>query len=138
MNYDLENQDSNLEKIKNDIRIVSVDDSVIILKTLETLLSDRYIFKGFNKGSRALKFLEAKGADLIILDIEMPEMSGFEVLKKLRENEKTADIPVILATGNANEDIFYENIDFKGTFYIQKPIEPDVLLENIDKILNDF
>ena len=65
--------------------IVAVDDSGIILKMLETLLSRQYEFHAFSKGMRALKYLKEVTPDLIILDIEMPEIDGFEIMRLIKD-----------------------------------------------------
>lgn len=69
--------------------IVAVDDSGIILKMLEKLLSGEYAYYGFSKGMRALKFLkETRIPHLIILDIEMPEIDGYQMLEMIRKKDE--------------------------------------------------
>lgn len=64
-------------------KIVALDDSAIIVRMLEVLLGNNYEFRGFTKGERALSYLTSQEADLLILDIDMPEMNGFEVLDRM-------------------------------------------------------
>ena len=76
--------------------IVAVDDSGIILKMLEKLLSGEYAYYGFSKGMRALKFLkETRIPHLIILDIEMPEIDGYQMLEMIRKKDELKEVPVL-------------------------------------------
>ena len=68
--------------------IVAVDDSGIMLKRLEKILSEKYAYHAFSKGMRALKYLkEGDEPDLIILDIDMPEINGYEMLEMIRKKD---------------------------------------------------
>ena len=70
------------------LSIVTVDDSGIVLMTLDKILSEYgFEVKGFSKGMRALKYLKTAVPDLIILDIEMPEINGFEILEMIKEKK---------------------------------------------------
>ena len=87
--------------MKNKKSIVAVDDSGIILKMLEKLLGGEYAYYGFSKGLRALKYLkEAYTPDLIILDIEMPEIDGYQMLDMIRKKEELKEVPVLFLTSN--------------------------------------
>lgn len=87
--------------------ILVVDDDVRVLRLLKVHLQDYDVATAIN-GKLALKFLENKTTDLILLDYEMPGENGPEVLKKLRANEKTKDIPVIFLTGVADSEKIQE------------------------------
>lgn len=67
--------------------IVAVDDSNITLKRLTKVLGEQYDLHAFSVGNRALKFLKDRTPDLVILDIDMPEINGYEMLKSIRETE---------------------------------------------------
>ena len=66
-------------------KIVAVDDSGIILKMLTKVLGEKYDLHSFSGGKRALQFLKDRTPDLIILDIDMPEINGYEMLKMIKE-----------------------------------------------------
>ena len=114
--------------------ILVVDDDVRVLRLLKVHLQDYDVATAIN-GKLALKFLENKTTDLIILDYEMPGENGPEVLKKLRANEKTKDIPVIFLTGVADSEKIQEVLLMKPEGYLLKPINKVKLLETIKKFL---
>lgn len=115
--------------------IVAVDDSGIILKMLESLLGTRYDFHAFSKGSRALQFLKKETPSLIILDIDMPEINGFELLKMIKEVKSLQYIPVIFLTSNKDKNHVVKAVMGGADDYIVKPIEEDVLMEKIQKLM---
>lgn len=115
--------------------IVAVDDSSLILMTVEKILSEQgYEVKGFSKGMRALKYLKENVPDLIILDVEMPEIDGFEMLKMIKEKEELKDVPVIFLTSNNGQNEVLNAINGGARDYIIKPINENVLLEKVNKI----
>lgn len=111
--------------------ILVVDDAPIMLKTVKEQLHDEYDVATAISGKIAMKFLERKRADLILLDYEMPEENGSEILKKLRDNDATKDIPVIFLTGVTDRDKIKEAIALKPQGYLLKPIDHDKLIETI-------
>lgn len=114
--------------------ILVVDDDVRILRLLKVHLQDYDVATAIN-GKLALKFLETKTTDLILLDYEMPVENGPEVLKKLRANAKTKDIPVIFLTGVADSDKVQEVLLMKPEGYLLKPINKAKLIETIQKFI---
>ena len=83
-------------------KILVVDDSAINLKMADKVLKENESYKPVlvPSGERAFKFLEKNRPDLILLDIMMPEMDGFEVLERLRADEAAKDIPVVFLTAD--------------------------------------
>ena len=91
--------------MNNKIRILVVDDSVQCRKQLERILKgEGYSVQTVNDGDKAVKLLEKENFNLLLLDIVMPEMDGFEVMKRLSEKPKYNDIPVIFLTGNDDDE----------------------------------
>jgi CheY-like chemotaxis protein len=113
--------------------ILAVDDAPENLDVVKGLLSPHYTVKAAVNGQMALKIAEKQSPDLILLDIRMPGMDGYEVCRKLKADEATADIPVIFLTGEA--DVTSEVAAVGGVGYITKPIEPDALLARIEDCL---
>ena len=115
--------------------VLIVDDDNINLTCARTVL------KGFCKvtptisGTQALHFLENNTPDLILLDIQMPFMDGFEVMRHIRENPKTAQIPVIFLSANANAVTESDCLAMGAIDFIAKPFVPSVLLNRINKAL---
>ena len=115
--------------------ILVVDDTPFNLRTLKTLLQDRYNILLAKSGLVALKMLETSKPDLILLDIEMPEMSGFVVMKELQSSAILARIPVICFTSHLATESFVQQVieaGFKG--YIRKPFETEVLIGKIESV----
>jgi putative two-component system response regulator len=113
--------------------ILAVDDAPENLDVVKGLLSPQYTVKAAVNGQMALKIAEKQPPDLILLDIRMPGMDGYEVCRRLKADESTADIPVIFLTGE--DDVTAEVTAVGGTGYIMKPIEPDVLLARVEDCL---
>ena len=88
-------------------------------------------------GLDALEKAKAEDFDLIILDIMMPVLDGFEVCKRLKENEQTRDIPVLMLSAAAHVESVNKGMEAGAEDYIVKPFEPDKLRQKIDKILTD-
>jgi len=115
--------------------ILVIDDDSLMLKIIKEHLHEDYNVALSNNGLTALKFLETKDTDLIILDYEMPGMNGPEVLANLRQNKKTADIPVVFLTGTKDREKVQNALMLKPQGYLLKPIEKDKLLEMINTLI---
>jgi len=112
--------------------VLIVDDNPENLTVIGELLQPEHAVRAANSGPRALRLARLEPRpDLILLDVMMPEMDGYEVLQQLREQPETADIPVIFLTalnGSADE----ERGLVKGAMdYITKPIRPPILLARV-------
>ena len=114
--------------------VLIVDDSPLMLKTLKEYLHEDYDVATAVSGRVALKFLERKKTDLILLDYEMPEENGPAVLEKLRANEETKDIPVIFLTGVSDRKKIQEALALRPQSYLLKPVEREKLIEAIAKV----
>ncbi len=102
--------------------ILIVDDAHISLKlAAEILGSNGYRVALADSGTAALSFASEKCPDLILLDIVMPDMDGFEVCRKLKESERTAAIPVIFLTGHADNGSITRSYDLGGAGCLTKP-----------------
>ncbi|MCI9417607.1 MAG: response regulator [Eubacterium sp.] len=126
--------DNDVEEVKRK-HILVVDDSPIMLKTLKEHLRDTYDIATAVSGKVAMKFLERKKTDLILLDYEMPEESGPVVLEKLRANQNTKDIPVIFLTGVTDSGKIKEALVLKPQGYLLKPIDHGKLIESIENVI---
>lgn len=116
-------------------RILVVDDSTIIHKAIKGYIEDEYDISTAISGTAALRFLKTKEVNLILLDYEMPDMNGAEVLKALRENPLTATIPVVFLTGVNDTAKIQQALRLKPNGYLLKPIDKNVLLSKIKEIL---
>lgn len=117
--------------------IVAVDDSGLILRRLEKLLGEEYEYQAFSKGIRALKYLKTTCPDLIILDIEMPELDGYEMLKMIREKDELKNVPVLFLTSNNKKENVLKAIESGANDYTVKPIEEEIFMEKVHKLLKE-
>ena len=112
--------------------VLVVDDTPANLALVSSLLKDLYMVKVANRGARALQVAATKPMpDLILLDIMMPEMDGYEVIVKLKENPETADIPVIFLTAKAEVEDEQKGFELGAIDYITKPISPPIVLARV-------
>ncbi len=112
--------------------ILVVDDDPIMLKTVKEQLHNDYDIATAINGKIAMKFLERKKTDLILLDYEMPGENGPDVLEKIRQNQFTKDIPVVFLTGVSDREKIQEAIALKPQGYLLKPIDHDKLIDTIN------
>lgn len=117
--------------------IVAVDDSNITLKRLTKVLGEQYDLHAFSVGNRALKFLKDRTPDLVILDIDMPEINGYEMLKSIRETEHLKNVPVLFLTSNNDKSNVIKAVTEGVNDYVVKPIDEEILMKKIHTFLND-
>ncbi len=116
--------------------ILVVDDTPDNLTIMSNLLEDKYIVKVANRGEKGLKIARSDSPpDLILLDIMMPEMDGYEVCQLLKSDPKTANIPIIFLTAKSESDDEVSGFAFGAVDYITKPIQADVTLARIKRHL---
>ena len=115
--------------------ILVVDDNKLNLAAARKVLQHEYRVIPVMKGEQALTYLESGECDMILLDINMPDMDGFEVLERIRETKQGGSIPVIFLT--ADNDANTETLCFKkgAVDFIGKPFVPDVMLSRIGRAL---
>ena len=112
--------------------ILIVDDIPKNLQVLSSILNiEGYQISFASDGMQALSVVETAIPDLILLDIMMPEMDGYEVCKKLKDNEKTKDIPVIFLTGKAESEDIVTGLKLGAVDYVTKPFNSAELLSRI-------
>lgn len=119
---------------KKKIKILLVDDSKVVLTMYKECLADELFEKKFaHNGDEALMFYKAWGPDLIVLDIVMPETTGYTVLKKIREMEKASGrrTAIVMATamGDKNDIMDCAKLGIQG--YIVKPFRQDELADRL-------
>ncbi len=118
--------------------ILIVDDEAHIRRLIEfTLKKGGYPLLVATNGKEAIEKAKAHSPDLVIMDVMMPEMDGFQALERLKEDESTASIPVILLTGIGFSSTRKE-VEEKGTAtYLSKPFSPNKLLKEVQRIVAD-
>ena len=88
-------------------------------------------------GGEALESIKKNKPDLVILDIMMPVMDGYDVLKKVKEDEQLQNIPVIMLTAKGQDREIVRGFDLGSEDYIVKPFRPAELIARIRKVLNE-
>ncbi len=120
---------------KKRYHILIVDDDPLMLKVIKEGLHKDFDVAVALGGKTALKFLETKTTDLILLDYEMPELNGIQVLQRLKMEKRTADIPIIFLTGNSDPEKVKEVLSYKPQGYVLKPVDNAKLIETVEKVL---
>jgi len=116
--------------------ILVVDDDAINLKIAsKTLVASGFRASCVKSGHAALEFLKNNKPNLILLDISMPEMDGFETLHNLKEKAETSDIPVIFLTANDNQDTEVRGFKCGAVDFIKKPFVPEILLQRVGRTI---
>ncbi|MCR5178396.1 MAG: response regulator [Lachnospiraceae bacterium] len=128
------------EEFSDDVsekKLVVVDDDPTILKLAGYTLSKAgYHVSALRSGEALLRFLENNVPDLILLDVKMPVMDGFETLKKLRSMERVlADIPIVFLTADESTEAEKTGLSLGATDFIKKPFVPEVLILRVKHIL---
>ncbi|MDR0320209.1 MAG: response regulator [Treponema sp.] len=111
--------------------IFIVDDSDTNLSMAEAVLDDQYRVMTMPSASKMFSLLGKVAPDLILLDIEMPEMDGFETIKKLKAESSYADIPVMFLTGRNDPDVEAKGLELGAVDFVTKPFSAPVLLNRI-------
>lgn len=114
-----------MAQIEKKPTILVVDDTADILRVVMELLKEEYSLKIADSPKKALNLLETKpDIDLILLDIMMPEIDGFEVCKKIKQNPFYRDVPIIFLTALADEAQIIKGFEAGAIDYITKPFMP--------------
>lgn len=115
--------------------VLIVDDNKTSLETATTLLSREYEVVPVMKGQQALTYLETGACDVILLDINMQDMDGFEVLEKIKGMERCRNIPVIFLTADSDSETETRCFRKGALDFIAKPFIPEVMLSRVSRVL---
>ena len=118
-------------------RVLIVDDDELVLMALRELLrSEKYEVHTFSRGSAALEKLDQEDFDLLILDIVMPEMDGFELCTQIRERMTATEItPILFLTAKNQEEDIKRGLEVGASLFLSKPISPHKLLAVIKETI---
>ena len=119
-------------------RILLVEDEESMVTLIKYNLEQAgYIFSSVKNGKLALEFCNRNRPDLIISDISMPEMDGYELRENLINNENLRDIPFIFLTAKTQTDDKFRGLGLGVNHFLIKPFEPELLLLTISNILGN-
>ena len=113
-------------------QVMVVDDSIVNLQIAKKALGDVYNIIPVTSGKMALSLLTKRMPSLILLDIDMPEMNGFETLKHIKSNEATRHIPVIFLTAMIDSGSELEGLRLGAVDYVTKPFSIPLLIQRVD------
>ena len=117
--------------------ILVVDDMTTTLLLLHDLLKDTYEVKIAKSGTKALEILNAPNdIDLILLDVEMPDINGYDVCKRIKNNETIKNIPIIFITGRTSQEDEEYGLNLGAIDYITKPFNKAIVKLRIKNYLN--
>lgn len=115
--------------------IMAVDDSAEILKIVESVLKNDYRLILVKSGEKALSYLSKRTVDLVLLDIMMPDMDGFETYEKIRKSEQNGGVPVIFLTADMDAESEMKGLKMGAVDFIKKPFVPGIMRNRIDRVL---
>ncbi|MDR1127749.1 MAG: response regulator [Treponema sp.] len=113
-------------------KIVLVDDDITSLTLGKNILAEKYDIITIPSGEKLFKLLDKIRPSLILLDVEMPEMNGYEVLRELKSRDRDSNIPVIFLTSKSDPVSELEGLDLGAIDYISKPFSPPLLLKRLE------
>lgn len=118
-------------------RIIAVDDNVTNLKMVEQVLKDKYKLILVKSGEKALSYLKDNLVDLILLDIVMPEMDGFEVFEHIKElDNANSTAPVVFLTADTEVGSEVKGLNMGAMDFIKKPFIPEVMINRIENVIS--
>ena len=124
-----------MEQAEQKLCILAIDDTPMYLAELGRILAARYSMKMAKKGSEGIRLAAEYQVDLILLDLLMPEMSGFDVLEQLKSSEKTKHIPVIIVTGSTSEEDKVKGLALGAIDFVRKPFADENVMLVVESIL---
>lgn len=114
-------------------KILVVDDTKTILKMSKFVLDEKYDVYLSNSGELALEILERKPIDIVLMDVEMPDMDGIETVKRIRKMENIKEIPIMFFTAMSSNETVEKCMAVGMVDYIVKPYKPEELLNRLEK-----
>ena len=119
-------------------KILIVEDEESLLKLESILLTTKgYLVQGVSTGLAALEAIDEEQPDLVLLDVMLPKMDGFEVCSRIKQNPATKDIPVILLTAKKTPEDISRGQEVGADQYITKPFKSAMVMETIATLLKD-
>jgi len=118
-------------------KILIVEDEESLLKLESILLTTKgYLVQGVTTGLAALEAMEEELPDLVLLDVMLPKMDGFEVCSRIKQNRETRHIPVILLTAKKTPEDVARGHEVGADHYITKPFKSAMVMDIIESLIN--
>jgi DNA-binding response OmpR family regulator len=117
-------------------RVLVCDDDPVILRLLQVNLElEGYDVITGRNGEEAVSLAAANAPDLVILDIMMPRLDGYQACEQIKNNDSTRDVPVIFLSAKAQQSDIDKGKEFGVAAYLTKPFDPNELLSIVDRLL---
>ena len=117
-------------------KVIIVDDNASYISVVRVLLKPFYEVYPAPSASKLFSIIDKFIPDLVLLDVNMPEMNGFEAIAVLKENPRFKDIPVVFLTAKDDEESAAKGLELGAADYVTKPIYGPLLLKRISNILH--
>jgi len=117
-------------------KILIVEDNEVNLDIFQEIFEDNYELKMATDGFQALEVIGNFMPRLVLLDVMLPNIGGYEVCEKIRSNEKLKDIVIIMVSARAMESERKKGLEVGANEYITKPFEEEALLEMVNSFIN--
>ncbi len=116
--------------------VLVVDDDKVVLNMIQEALEGKFIVSAVNDGEKAFGALERIHPDVILLDLKMPGLDGYDIIQRLKVNQAYKDIPVIFLTAVTDEYTETKCFEAGAEDYICKPFTVNTLIARIERVLN--
>ncbi len=118
-------------------KVLLVDDDDQILRSLKVYLElEKYQVTTAQSGKEALEKMKSEKPEIVVLDIMMPEMDGFEVMERMKKDSELSEIPVIMLTAKGQDVDVLKGYQMGAKSYMTKPFNLNELVENIELVLS--
>ena len=115
--------------------VLAIDDNLVQLELFQKLLNSKYDVRVVKSASNALHYLNTNVADIILLDIEMPNITGFDFLEDIRKIPSYMNVPIIIVSGKTGQDFLDQARNSSAFDVLTKPVTPEILTSIIEKAL---
>ena len=115
--------------------VLAIDDNVQQLSEFKSILIPKFDLRVVKSASEAIGFLNKNKADLILLDIEMPNISGFDFLEDIRKIPSYIAVPIIIVSGNSGQEFSAKARNSSAADVLTKPVQPQTLVNAIEEAL---
>jgi len=115
--------------------VLAIDDNVQQLSEFKNMLISKYDLRVVKSASEAISFLNKNKSDIILLDIEMPNISGFDFLDDIRKIPSYIAVPIIIVSGNSDKEFFTKARNSSAANVLTKPVQAQALINAIEEAL---
>ena len=115
--------------------ILVVDDDSMNLRVVEHILKNKYEVTGVNSGEECLSYIQKNVPDMILLDLYMPDMNGFEVLERMKSDDRYKDIPVIFLTADDDKQTEVKGFQAGALDFVTKPFIAEIVRQRVNRLM---